>query len=105
MVAEHIVHMQKALSQLNLQLHHIPSDITSLSGMAVLDAILAGEHDPVLLASLCDGRVKSPREKVAKLLEGDCRPEHLFALRQSLPGYWFYQKLMAEVDVELQFRM
>jgi transposase len=105
MAAEHIMHMQKALSQMNLQLHHVLSDITGLSGMAILDAILAGEREPVKLASLCNGRVKSPREKVAKSLEGDYRPEHLFALRQSLIGYRFYQKLMAEVDVELKLRM
>jgi len=105
MAAEHIMHMQKALSQMNLQLHHVLSDITGLSGLAILDAILNGERDPVKLASLCNGRVKSPREKVAKSLEGDYRPEHLFALRQSLVGFRFYQKLMAEVDVELQLKM
>lgn len=105
MAAEHIMHMQKALSQMNLQLHHVLSEITGLSGLAILDAILAGERDPVKLASLCNGRVKSPREKVAKSLEGDYRPEHLFALRQSLVGYRFYQKLIIEVDVELQLKM
>jgi transposase len=105
MAAEHIMHMQKALSQMNLQLHHVLSEITGLSGLAILDAILAGERDPVRLASLCNGRVKSPRDKVAKSLEGDYRPEHLFALRQSLIGYRFYQKLITEVDVELHFRM
>ena len=105
MAAEHIMHMQKALSQMNLQLHHVLSDITGLSGLAILDAILRGERDPVKLASLCNGRVKSPREKVAKSLEGDYRPEHLFALRQSLVGFRFYQKLMAEVDVELELKM
>jgi transposase len=105
MAAEHIMHMQKALSQMNLQLHHVLSEITGLSGLAILDAILAGERDPVKLASLCNGRVKSPREKVAKSLEGDYRPEHLFALRQSLVGYRFYQKLIIEADVELQLKM
>jgi transposase len=105
MAAEHTMHMQKALSQMNLQLHHVLSEITGLSGLAILDALIAGERDPIKLASLCNGRVKSPREKVAKSLEGDYRPEHLFALRQSLVGYRFYQKLIAEVDVELQLKM
>jgi hypothetical protein len=105
MAAEHIMHMQKALSQMNLQLHHVLSEITGLSGLAIIEAILAGERDPVKLAGLCNGRVKSPREKVAKSLEGDYRLEHLFALRQSLIGYRFYQKLIAEVDVELQLKM
>jgi transposase len=67
MAAEHIMHMQKALSQTNLQLHHVLSDITGLSGLAIRDAILSGERDPVKLAGLCNGRVKSPRDKVAKL--------------------------------------
>jgi transposase len=105
MAAEHIMHMQKALSQMNLQLHHVLSEITGLSGLAILDAILAGERDAVKLARLCNGRVKSPREEVAKSLEGDYRTEHLFALRQSLVGYRFYQKLIAEADVELQLKM
>jgi transposase len=105
MAAEHTMHMQKALSQMNLQLHHVLSDITGVSGQAILDAILAGERDPMKLASLCNWRVRSSRETVAKSLEGDYRPEHLFALRQSLVGFRFYQRLMAEVDCELQTRM
>jgi transposase len=83
MAAEHTMHMQKALSQMNLQLHQVLSDITGLSGMRILDAILAGERDPVKLAALCHGTVRSSRETVAKSLEGDYRTEHLFTLRQS----------------------
>ena len=56
MAAEHTMHMQKALSQMNLQLHHVLSDITGLSGMRILDAILAGERDPVKLAAFAMGR-------------------------------------------------
>jgi hypothetical protein len=55
MAAEHILHMQKALSQMNLQLHHVLSDITGTSGQAILDAILSGKRDPVELARLCHG--------------------------------------------------
>src|SRR3984957_12212658 len=102
MAAEHILHMQKSLSQMNLQIHHVLSDITGSSGQAILDALLAGERDPVQLAQLCNSRVKSPREKVAKALEGDYRPEHLFTLKQSLDGYRYYQKLIAELDREIQ---
>ena len=98
-------HMQKALSQMNLQLHHVLSEITGVSGTAILDAILAGERDPAKLANLCNRRISSPRQTVAKSLEGDYRPEHLFALRQSLAAYRFYQHLMAEVDLELAQRM
>ena len=56
MAAEHTMHRQKALSQMNLQLHHVLSDITGLSGMKILDAILAGERNPLKLAALCHGR-------------------------------------------------
>lgn len=102
MAAEHTMHMQKALSQMNIQIHHVLSDITGVSGLAILDAILRGERDPIKLAGLCNWRVRSPREVVAKSLEGDYRPEHLFALRQSLKGYRFCQELISGVDVELE---
>jgi len=102
MASEHILHMQKSLSQMNLQIHHVLSDLTGASGQAILDAILAGERNPVQLAQLCNCRVKSPREKVAKALEGDYRPEHVFTLKQSLDGYRYYQKLIAELDREIQ---
>lgn len=69
MAAEHTMHMQKALSQMNLQIHHVLSDITGMSGLAILDAILAGERDPAELAKLCHVRVRSPRETVARALE------------------------------------
>jgi transposase len=102
MASEHILHMQKSLSQMNLQIHHVLSDITGASGQAILDAILGGERDPVQLAQLCNCRVKSPREKVARALEGDYRPEHVFTLKQSLDGYRYYQRLIAELDREIQ---
>ena len=105
MAAEHTLHMQKALSQMNVQLHHVLSDITGVSGLAILDAILEGERDPMKLAALCNWRVRSPRQIVAKSLEGDYRPEHLFTLKQSLVGYRFYRKLIAEVDQELEAKM
>src|SRR5260370_8581523 len=87
---------------MNLQIHHVLSDLTGASGQAILDAILAGERNPVQLAQLCNCRVKSPREKVAKALEGDYRPEHVFTLKQSLVGFRYYQKLIAELDREIQ---
>jgi hypothetical protein len=74
MAAEHTMHMQKALSQMNLQIHHVLSDITGVSGLAILDAILAGERDPIQLAKLCHFRVKSPRETVARALEETSAP-------------------------------
>jgi transposase len=87
---------------MNLQVHRVLSDITGLSGLRIMDAILAGERDPVTLAQLCHSRVKSSREIVAKSLEGDYRAEHVFALRQSLAGYRYYQTLITEVDQEIE---
>jgi len=100
MAAEHVLHMQKALDQMNLQIHRVLNDLTGLSGFRILDAILAGERDPVTLARLCHGGVKSSEDTIAKSLEGDYRPEHLFALRQSLAAFHYYQQLVVEVDQE-----
>jgi transposase len=73
MAGEHVQHMQKALSQMNLQLHHVLSDLTGQSGLAILDAILAGERNPQVLAELRDPRVKASPETIAKSLVGDYR--------------------------------
>lgn len=70
MAAEHVLHMQKALDQMNLQIHRVLNDITGSSGLRIVDAILAGERDPVTLARLCHGGVKSSEDTVAKSLEG-----------------------------------
>jgi len=67
-----------------------PLRLLSGSGLRILDAILAGERDPVTLAQLCHGGVKSSEDTIAKSLEGDYRPEHLFALRQSLAAFHYY---------------
>jgi hypothetical protein len=87
---------------MNLQIHHVLSDITGVSGLAILDAVLAGERDPIRLAHLCHAFVKTPHEIVAKALVGDYRPEHLFTLKQSLDGYRFYKKLIAELEEETE---
>lgn len=103
--SQHVMHMQKSLDQMNLQLHHVLSDITGLSGQCILDAILAGERDPMKLAELCHARVRSSQDKIAKALEGDYRAEHLFTLKQSLAGYRYYQQQIQEVDREIQRQM
>lgn len=87
MAAEHILHMQKALTQMNLQLHHVLSDITGTSGQAILDTILSGQRDPVELAQLCHSPGAEPAGQGGAALVGDYRPEHLFTLKQSLAGY------------------
>jgi|SRR5579872_51609 transposase len=102
LASTHVLHMQKALDQMNVQLHHVLSDITGLSGLAILDAILAGERDPQVLARLRDGRVKASEETMVQALTGDYRAEHLFTLKQSLAAYRQYQKLMGACDLEVE---
>lgn len=101
--ASEIQHMQKALQQMNLHLHHVLSDITGLSGLRIIDAILDGQRDPEQLAKLRDKRVykSTPRQMQAALV-GDYRPEHLFVLSQSLQAYRFYQARIEECDREIE---
>ena len=99
--AIHVQHMQKALTQMNLQIHHVLSDITGVSGLAVVDAILAGQRDPRYLAGLVQSRVHADRETVIKSLVGNYRAEHLFTLGQSLAAYRQYQKMLADCDREM----
>ena len=101
MASGHIQHMQKALDQMNLQIHHVLSDITGVTGLAIIEAILGGERDPQVLAKLRDWRVRASEEIVAKSLVGDYRREHLFTLRQSVAAYRQCQQLIAECDQEI----
>lgn len=73
LASTHTLHMQRALDQMNVQLHHVLSDITGLSGLAILDAILSGERDPHTLARLRDGRVKTVAGDVPLLPEASDR--------------------------------
>jgi transposase len=98
----HVQHMHKALTQMNLQIHHVLSDITGLSGMAIIEAIVAGERSPVRLAALCNQRVRSDQETVIKSLVGNYRSDHLFTLKQSLNAYKHYQELIADCDREIE---
>jgi len=102
MASVHVLHMQKALDQMNLQLHHVISDITGHTGTAIIEAILQGERDPLKLAELRDGRIKATEQTIVKALVGDYRREHLFTLRQSLAAYRHYQQLIAACDMEIQ---
>ena len=96
-----VLQIQKSLTQMNLQLHHVLSDITGVTGLALLDAILGGERDPLKLAELRNPSVKASTETIIKALQGDYRPEHLFTLRQSLASYRHYQRMIAECDLEI----
>ena len=101
MASSHVQHMQKALTQMNLQLHHVISDITGLTGLSILDAILAGERRPEVLAELRHPSIKASRETIVKALTGNWRREHLFTLRQSLAAYRNYQDQIQQCDQEL----
>jgi len=101
MASSHVQHMQKALDQMNLQLHHVISDITGMTGIAILEAILAGERNPHSLATLRDRRIKASADTIAKSLVGDYRREHLFTLRQSLMAFRHYQELIGACDTEI----
>jgi transposase len=101
----HVQHMQKALDQMNLQLHHVISDITGTTGLAILDAILDGNRDVDALAALRDPRIRASHETIAKSLVGDYRREHLFTLRQSVALYREYQRQIAACEEEMQVWM
>lgn len=100
--AQQIHRMQKALEQMNIQLHKVLSDITGVSGMRILRAIAAGERDPVRLLGLKHALVKASDEQVLKALTGNWRPEHLFALRQALEAYDFLQRQIHECDRQIE---
>ena len=97
-----VQHMQKALTKMNVQLSNALSDISGVSGQAIIGAILAGERDPYKLADLRDRRVKASREEVARSLEGHWREDVLFELRQAVDRYQFAHRQMQECDQELQ---
>jgi transposase len=100
--AESIQRMQKSLTQMNLLLHNAISDITGVAGLAIVDAIVAGERDPAILARHRSKGMKSSVEVIEKSLTGHYRDEHLFTLRRSREAYGFYQKQIAECDAEIE---
>lgn len=100
--APHVLHMQKALLQMNIQLSQVLSDITGVTGMAIIREIVGGNHDPVKLAELRDPRCGKPESEIAKALTGNYRAEHLFALKQALALYEIYTQKIAECDEEIE---
>src|SRR5258708_5943546 len=101
----HVQHMHKSLDQMNLQIHHVISDITGVTGLAIVDAIVAGNTSPEELAKLRNHRIKASLETVTKSLVGDYRPEHIFTLEQSLKLYRYYQQLIGDCEHEVQQRI
>jgi transposase len=102
MTSQHIQHMHKALTQMNVQIHHVISDITGLTGLAIVDAIVGGQRDPLELAKLRDPRIKASEETIRKSLQGHWRGEHLFTLKQSRQMYQHYQEQIGACDEEIE---
>lgn len=100
--ATHVQHMQKAMMQMNVQLHHVVSDITGVTGMKIVRAIVAGVRDPANLAVHRDVRCKASEETLRAALTGNYRPEHVFALKQAVELWDVFQKKIAECDVEVE---
>lgn len=103
--AAHIQHMQKALTFMNIQLHHVISSITGVTGMKIVRAIVAGERDPAKLAAMRDVRCKETEETIRAALVGNYQPKHVFALKQALALYDFYQDCIAECDAEIEHKV
>lgn len=100
-----ILHMQKALTQMNLHLHVVLSDVAGVSGMKILRAIVAGERDPVRLASLADAQVRASREEIAQALSGHYTGEHLFVLGQALELFDVFQAKIRDCDAQLAIHL
>jgi transposase len=100
--SQHVQHMHKALTQMNLQIHQVISDITGTTGLAIVDAILAGQRDAAELAKLRDPHIKAHAETIRKSLAGNWRSEHLFTLKQSRELYRTYQQLIVDCDLEIE---
>ena len=99
--AAHIQHMQKALTHMNLQLHHVVSDVTGVTGIRIIRAIVAGERDAGRLATMRDTRCKSSVEIIRSALVGNYQPEHVFALEQALAMYDAYQVQLDICDQQI----
>jgi transposase len=93
--------MQKALQQMNVQLHHVLSDVTGVSGLTIIQAILEGQRDPVALAAMVDHRVRASQGTIQKALVGDYRPEHLFELKTALELYHTYAEKIHACDEQI----
>lgn len=98
----HIQHMQKALTQMNVQLANVISDIVGETGQKIVRGIIAGERDGHVLAKMKNTRIRASEEKIAKSLQGNWREEHLFALKQTMVLYDNYGTLLTECDAKLE---
>jgi transposase len=100
--AAHVQHLQKALTFMNLHLHHVVSDVTGQTGMRIIRAIVGGERDPKVLASMRDLRCKATPQTIEASLRGNYQPEHVFALKQSLELHDFYLRQVEQCDRQIE---
>ena len=100
-----IHHMQKALTQMNVQLHHVITNITGETGMNIIRAIVAGERNPKVLASYRDPRCKNSLNTIELALAGHYRSEHLFSLKQALELYDVYQLKIQDCDERIELKL
>jgi transposase len=99
---QHVQHMQKALEQMNVKLTEVVSDVIGVTGMAIIQAILHGERDPLKLAKLRNDKCQRTEAEIARALYGNWRAEHLFALRQAVDLYGYYRQQLRSCDEQLQ---
>ena len=97
-----VQHMQKALTQMNVQLTNAISDVSGVTGMNIVRAILRGERNPYELAKLRDPHIQASEEEIAHSLEGSWQPDLLFELQQVVDAYDFYRKQLAAIDKQLE---
>jgi transposase len=102
---QHIQHMQKAPEQMNVKLTEVVSDVTGVTGMAIIQAILRGERNPLELAKLRNDKCKRSEAEIARALYGNWRAEHLFALRQAVELHTFYRQQLHKCDEQLQAQL
>ena len=100
-----VQHMQKALTQMNIQLANVISDVAGETGQKILRAIVAGERDGLALARLKNSRIRASEDEIAKSLQGSWRAEHLFALKQALDAFDFCGTQLAECDAQVQAQL
>jgi transposase len=100
--SKEVQHMQKSMELMNLKLCNVLSDITGKSGIDIIEAIISGERSPINLSNLADIRCKTPKETIAKSLEGNWNEDLLFALKQSFDLYRFIQKQIKECEQKME---
>ena len=103
--ARHVQHMQKALTQMNIQLANVISDVVGETGQRILRAIVAGERDGLALARLKNARIHASEQEIAASLQGSWRAEHLFALKQALDAFDFCAQQLSECDAQIEAQL